>query len=274
MNSFTAIRNNRDASLRSFNVLTNTIPYYLFFWVCILYMNIQRNSFITILSTRKSGKSFMIAEMIYMFLTNDKDNNCDVMYMFSNTARFEEGGNYEFIDKRCIFKADIATVDKVVSRLMELQLKTKKKHHILLVFDDIDLSAKFDKSIEQLATQGRHYNITTILSAQVATNAISPAIRNNTSYLFIRKLNSETLKKQIYSMIISGEFENAEQFKEFINEHNKDYQFIMYDNNADEKGVQIVKATKIPADFKYVCREGKKEKGTKRVHWTAEKELF
>jgi hypothetical protein len=238
-------------------------------------MDIKRNSFITLLSTRKSGKSFMIAEMIYMFLTNPKDNNCDIMYMFSNTAKFEEGGNYEFIDKRCIFKADIITVDKVVNRLMELQLKTKKKHHILLVFDDIDLSAKFDRSIETLATQGRHYNITTILSAQVATNAISPAIRNNTTYLFIRKLNSETLKKQIYSMIISSEFENAEEFKEFVNENNKDYQFIFYDNNGDDKQVKIVKANKIPEDFKYICKEGKKkESGTKKVHWSSEKELF
>lgn len=237
-------------------------------------MNILRNSFITVLSTRKSGKSFLIAEMIYMFLTNGADNNCDVLYMFSNTAKFEEGGNYEFIDKRCIFKADIPTVDMVVRRLMDIQLKTKKKHHILLVFDDIDLSAKFDKSIETLATQGRHYNMTTILSAQVATNAISPAIRNNTSYLFIRKLNAETLKKQIYSMIITNEFQNPEEFKEFVNENNKDYQFIFYDNNADDKAVKIVKADKIPPEFKYVCKEKPKDKKKKIVNWENDHNIY
>ena len=214
-------------------------------------MQINRESFITILSTRKSGKSFLVANMIYNFLNNPRDNNCDLLYLFSNTAKFESSGHYDFIDKKCIFDANADIVEQVINKLMQIQLQTKKRHHILVVFDDIDLSSKYDQSIEKLATQGRHYNITTILSAQVATRSISPAIRNNTSYLFIRKLNSDALKKQIFNMIVNSDFDNAEAFKKFVNDNNHDYQFVMYDNNKDEKGVSIIKAHPIPKDFKY-----------------------
>ena len=142
----------------------------------------------------------------------------------------------------------------------------------MLVFDDIDLSKKYENSIERLATTGRHYNITTILSAQVATNAISPSIRNNTSYLFFRKLNSETIKKQIYAMIISNSFESPEEFKHFVNENISDYQFIFYDNDSDSKDLQIIKASTIPKDYKYLIKapvNTEKEKPRSQIGWGA-----
>ena len=51
-------------------------------------LQLKRDSFITILSTRKSGKSFLIRELIYYFLTN-AEYKCDYLYMFSNTAKFD-----------------------------------------------------------------------------------------------------------------------------------------------------------------------------------------
>lgn len=234
-------------------------------------LGLKRESFITVLSTRRSGKSFLIANLIYNFLTGQEDNRVDLLYMFSNTAKFEQGGRYDFIDKKVIFKANPDNCAKIVRRLMQIQLETKKKKHILLVFDDIDLSAKYSDSIERLATQGRHYNITTILSAQVATIAISPAIRNNTSYLFFRKLNSSTLKNQIYQMIIQNDYESPEHFKEFVNANINDFQFIFYNNDSDEKGLSIIKASEIPSDFKYKVKEPpkqeKKQKPQKYIGW-------
>ena len=220
-------------------------------------MNLKRESFITILSTRRSGKSFLIAELIYKFMTGSDDNRCDLLYLFSNTAKFEQMGNYNFVDPKIIFKANPENVERIVSRVLEIQLQTKKKNHILCVFDDIDLSKKYEQSIELLATRGRHYNITTILSAQVATNCISPCIRNNTSYLFFRKLNSETIKKQIYSMVINNQFNSPEEFKQYVNNNIADYNFIFYDNDSDEKTLQTIKAEAIPKDYKYVIKSPK-----------------
>ena len=36
--------------------------------------NLKRESFITILSTRRSGKSFLIARLIYNFMNNPDEN--------------------------------------------------------------------------------------------------------------------------------------------------------------------------------------------------------
>ena len=223
-------------------------------------MDLRRNSFITILSTRRSGKSFLIANLIYNFLTNPPDNNVSHLYLFSNTAKFEEESRYNFIDKNVIFKANPENVEKIVNRILEIQLETKKKNFVLLVFDDIDLNAKYGNSIERLAMQGRHFNITTILSAQIATSAISPAIRNNTTYLFFRKLNSETIKKQIYSMVISNNFNSPEEFKQFVNDNVSEYQFLFYDNDSDDKELKVIKANEIPKDFKYAIKQPPKEK--------------
>lgn len=236
-------------------------------------ITLKRNSFITILSTRKSGKSYLVAQLIYNFLTNPESNKCDLLYMFSNTSKFEEGGNYDFIDKKCMFPADVETVEKVVGRLLQIQLKTNKKHHIMLVFDDIDLSKKYEGSLEKLATMGRHYNITTVLSAQVAVNAVSPAIRNNTTYLFFRKLNNEAIKKQVYSMIITDEFESPQEFHDFVKQNIGDYQFIFYDNDGDNKQLQVIKADPIPKDFKYIVKDKQKEP-RKKVQFTTEIPLY
>jgi hypothetical protein len=229
---------------------------------------LKRNSFITILSTRRSGKSFLIAQLIYNFLTNPANNKTDYVYLFSNTAKFEESGNYDFIDKKVVFKANPENVERIVNRILQIQLETKKKNYILLVFDDIDLSAKYSQSIEKLATMGRHYNITTILSAQIATSAVSPAIRNNTTYLFFRKLNSETLKKQIFSMIINNTFKSPNDFEKFVFDNIHDYRFVFYDNDSDDKELCIIKAVPIPKDFKYVVKTPeKKQKPTKHIGW-------
>ena len=218
-------------------------------------LNLKRETFITILSTRRSGKSYLIARLIYNFMIgNDVNNRCNLLYLFSNTAKFEQSGTYSFIDPKVVFKGNPENTEKIITRLLEIQLQTKKVNHILVIFDDIDLSKKYEQSIELLATRGRHYNITTILSAQVATNCISPCIRNNTSYLFFRKLNSETIKKQIYSMIINNEFDSPEKFKKYVTDNIADYQFIFYDNDTDEKAMKIIKAEPIPADYKYVIK--------------------
>lgn len=220
-------------------------------------LHLNRDTFITILSTRKSGKSFLIANLIHYFLTN-AENKCDYLYIFSNTSRFEQGGNYNFVDKKVMFKAHPDNVAKIVPAIVKLQMETNRKNHVLIVFDDIDLSKKYEDSIEMLATRGRHYNITTVLSAQIATHAVSPCIRNNTSYFFFRKLNAEAIKKQVFSMVILNEYEHPQEFHDFVKGNVGNYQFIFYNNESDEKGLKIVKADPIPKGFTYKVKSPEK----------------
>ena len=227
-------------------------------------LGLKRDSFITILSTRKSGKSYLIRELIYYFLTSS-EQKCDYLYMFSNTAKFDASGTFNFVDKKVTFSAHPDVVEKIVKSILQLQLENQKKTHILLMFDDIDLSAKYDQSLELLATRGRHFNITTILSAQIATRAISPAIRNNTTYLFFRKLNAETIKKQIYSMIVSNSFETPQQLYDFVQQNIDDFKFVFYDNDSDKKELLLFKADPIPEGFQYKVKAPKDETNTSKV---------
>jgi len=218
-------------------------------------LKLERDTFIPILSSRRSGKSVLIADMIHYFLTS-KEQHCDYLYMFSNTAGLNSGTNeqYKFIDKKCIIPAREDVMNKVIIGLMQSQKKTNFKFHPLIVFDDIVVSQKY-KIIEYLASAGRHHAITVILSAQIANTVFSPTIKNNISYLFFRRLNPIAIQNNIYP-IVGVMFHDHKELEEYTLDHIHDYQFIFFNNDKElsNDSLQIVKAQPVPTDFKYTVK--------------------
>jgi hypothetical protein len=217
------------------------------------------DSFILVLSARRTGKSVLVADLIHYYLTDTK-NKIDYLYVFSNTAGLESGTNeqYDFIDRKCIIPAKMEVMEQVIYKLMASQKKTNFKFHILLVFDDIVVTHKYE-ILDTLASMGRHYKITTILSAQVANLAISPTIRNNASYILWRRLTNTAIRDNLYP-ILGIAFDNSIELRKFTNENIGDYQFLFYNNNKDfdENSIKIVKASEVPKDFEYkikICKE-------------------
>ena len=202
-------------------------------------LQLRRNSFISILSARRSGKSYLIGDLAYYFLTNP-ENKVDLIYMFSNTAMFDKD-NYEWLDSRAILPADPESINNTIENIFNIQEATQFKKNILIVFDDIDLTNQFT-GINALAVRGRHYKITTILSAQITTCAISPSIRNNTSYLFFRRFTAKAIKDQIYSIVHT--FEKSNDLYQYVQNNIKDYQFLFYDNESDDQELKSIKAVK------------------------------
>ena len=230
-------------------------------------LNLDTGAFITILSKRKTGKSVLISDLIYFYLTKQKDA-IDFIYLFSNTAYLRSGtnGQYDFIDDKVLIPATHTNIKRIVgtvetderggtklSGLFRSQASSKFKFNILIVFDDINVGKK-DEIIESLATAGRHFKITTILSCQIANQAVSPAIRNNTSYLFWRRLNDNSLKDNIYP-IAGSAFNNYKELIYFTEQAVGDYKFVFYNNDKDfeEDSLQIVKAKEVPEGFKYIA---------------------
>jgi hypothetical protein len=230
-------------------------------------LELDTGAFITILSKRKTGKSVLISDLIHFYLTKKKDA-IDFVYLFSNTAYMKSGTNsqYDFIDDKVLIPATSTNIRKIVgtvetdertggtklSGLFRSQASSKFKFNILIVFDDINVGKK-DTVIESLATAGRHFMITTVLSCQIANQAVSPAIRNNTSYLFWRRLNDNSLKDNIYP-IAGSAFNNYKELIYFTEQAVGDYKFVFYNNDKDieEDSLQIVKAKEAPAGFKYI----------------------
>ena len=217
-------------------------------------LGIKLDSFIAVLSSRNTGKSFLIGQLIQVLMKQ----GIDYIYMFSNTAKVnrQTNENYAFIDTKALLPTDPETITNVIHGLMTSQKKTEMKYKILIILDDIVLSSRYE-SVERLASMGRHFGITCILSAQIATKAVSPTIRSNISYLFFRKLPKEVVKDNIYPIMSPTmmEFEELNPLWEFIKENTHDHQFLFFDNNRDSDGedrLRVVKAHAIDPKYKYV----------------------
>ena len=200
-------------------------------------LKLEKDSFISILSARRTGKSFLISNLIHYFLTNEK-NKVDYVYLFSNTAGLNSNTNeqYNFLDKKCIVPAKPEIMQQVITGLMQTQKKTGFKFSLLIVFDDIVLTHKYE-IIETLASMGRHFHITTLLSAQIANTCVSPTIRNNTSYIFWRRIGSKSLKDNIFPTL-NVAFDDTKELLRYTKENTQDFQFIFYNNNKDFARIQ------------------------------------
>lgn len=233
-------------------------------------LKLLRDSMILILSSRKTGKSYLLADLIYYFLTN-KENKCDYVYLFSHTAYLNSAkitnSQFNFIDSKAIIPAEY--INDVVSQLMITQQQTNFKNHILLVFDDISLNPHEYPILNDLAVRGRHYFISAILSSQIANNMISPSIRSNCSYIFWRRLTRKSLELNIYPSVMG--FENVKELIKFTENNIRDFQFIFYNNNKDydNHSIQIVKAVNVPDNFQYIVKydddTDKKNKKNKKI---------
>lgn len=217
-------------------------------------LGLQRDTFITLMSQRKSGKSVLISNLIHYFLTADESNRCHYCYLFSTTAKLNQTTNhsFSFLDPRAILEPRPEIINPFVQNLIQSQKKTKMKYHILLVFDDIVVTKRYE-ALEFLATAGRHYSITVILSSQISNNAISPIIRSNVDYIFWRKLGKLALQNNIFPYMSISDFQDYNQLHQFTLENTSDYRFVFYDNSTDsvDQKIKLVRARDLPPDFRY-----------------------
>ena len=226
-------------------------------------LDLKRDTFITFLSKRASGKTVLVAELIYYFLTTeDPEKRVDYMYMFSRTAGINKVTNspYSFIDDKAIFHPD--KLGTVVKNLMKSQIQTGMKYHILIVLDDI-MVGKSDKVIDDLATEGRHYNITVILSSQIANRVVSPMVRNNADYIFWRRLGLNNIRDDIFPFMDVSEFQRAQDVIAFTLQNTSDYKFIVYNNKDDSDVAQkfhVVRANPVPEGYYYKVYDPEEER--------------
>ena len=222
-------------------------------------LKLERDTFITIMSQRKSGKSVLLSNLIHYFLTS-AEQRCHFCYLFSTTAKLNKHTNhsYSFLDPRAILSPDPSVINPFVKNLIESQKQTKMKYHVLLVFDDIVVTKRYE-ALEFLATAGRHYSITVVLSSQISNNAISPIIRTNVDYVFWRKLGKLALQNNIFPYMSISEFQDYHQLHDFTLSSTSDYRFVFYNNSTDEASekIKLVRAQDLPDGFQYKLADPK-----------------
>ena len=202
-------------------------------------LDLKDTSFICIASKRMSGKSVLTKNLI-MYLLNKFEYKFVVL--FSDTAKFN--GDYDFLKhKDMIYESD--QMDSKIPKILNLQKqrnkKLKNKVHGLIILDDVKLYTT-SKPLVDLASKGRHYKLTVIVSVQFPKTLISPAIRSNIDYLFWSDLNETGLKAVYESITIKQSFKN---FVQFVEEHNHSYQFMFFNGKENDKTkrFKIVKAS-------------------------------
>ena len=199
-------------------------------------LDIKSGAFIVVCSKRASGKSVLARNLVKNLLDT---YDYDVLLMFSETSQFNS--DWEFIDKNLIYKT--SEMEQKLEKLLKIQegnIKKSKKINILIICDDVIVHAK-SKQLINLSTLGRHYLISVICSVQYCKGLCSSSIRNNIDYFIWSDLGEQAIKS-VYETIHIGM--NFKEFKQFTQDNNHDYQFIMYDSRTQKRDerLKVIKA--------------------------------
>jgi hypothetical protein len=197
----------------------------------------------SICSKRNSGKSFLVRNLVYELAKQKKINQVIVM---SNTSGMSLNKDYDYMPPKLLTTYKESTITK----LLEVQAKDVKRgkiREVLLIMDDCigetkDKSGEGSRMIRSLYANSRHYHISVILLSQIANRLLTPAIKENSDYIFFSRINRNGLES-IWESICNI---NKKEFIAFAEKSNKDYSFILYDNttqsNKPEDFLFIVKA--------------------------------
>jgi len=151
---------------------------------------------ITVLASRRSGKSVLTRHIIYKeFLKKRKIKN---LVIVSPTIH---NGDYAFIDDKFKFTSfDEPFLNKILERQLKLiTSEPNQSHPLLLVLDDIVKSTdqKTKDLLSRLFTLSRHYHLYIILSIQSLRFEMTPACRFNTDVVFVFASRNYENKKEI-----------------------------------------------------------------------------
>ena len=134
---------------------------------------------------RNTGRSKSVRNLIVELLQKINHHN---IVLFSNTSYKKLNEDYKFLidnPHTKVFPGDKKTIEENIQEVLD-HCETMKKQHknysILVIFDDIDVAKKNDK-VAELFTQGRHYNLSVIVSSQNTSCFLSLTIRTNIDYL-------------------------------------------------------------------------------------------
>lgn len=141
-----------------------------------------KNSAITLVGSRRRGKSYLIRDFYYKI-----GKYYDKVYLFSGTADVQKDF-WNFIDPKNIYEGiDEVALNRILGEQKKVIDNSKetdktKMPHVMIIFDDIiqdNTSAKSSDFICKMYSNGRHYNILSILATQ-SLKKISKHARDNT----------------------------------------------------------------------------------------------
>ncbi len=165
-----------------------------------------KNATITLVGARRRGKSILIRDLYYKI-----GKHYTKVYLFSGTAE-AQGSFWDFIPKKNIFYGvDETKLEKIweeQGREIENSKETDKTKmpHVMIIFDDVintNSGVRNSDFICKLYSNGRHYNILSILATQ-SYKKVSKHARDNTdisiAYSFKNTDDTDDFVKENFSV--------------------------------------------------------------------------
>jgi len=209
-------------------------------------LKIPEYAFILLSSKRRSGK-WIICKNLLKKISDDFD--IDFIVIFSKTVKFTH--DYDFLkkNKNCVMNDYDNWTGWKIKKIMDYQEKNilKNKNCIgIILFDDIT-QHKNNDYIWDLATYSRHLKLFVILSCQHAKKVVSTIVRNNLDLIFLNELTYSNELSLYEAMHVDFKYN---EFHNFVNNHNENHVFILYDSNANKKDrIKLVRAENFDVEF-------------------------
>lgn len=164
--------------------------------------------YIIMSASRRSGKTFTLRDIL-----NKCKHKFDDVILISNTSEFNVDYDYIPDDKK--FKTDKmnSIIEDIKNKQKELLKKKKKMMEYLIIFDDIldddSVSKRNSNVINDLATLGRHLNLSCVVLTQSFIK-LSTIARANCDFCFMSRSRNERNIEQFCESYLTGEMEGSE----------------------------------------------------------------
>jgi hypothetical protein len=202
---------------------------------------ILEHSAICCISSRGSGKSFLVRELLY--------HNRDMTTVIIAPTDRMNGFYNEFVPSSFIhYEYTSELLSKIFARQMEVIEKNKERikkgkkpidDRLLLVMDDC-LASKGtwmkDQNILELMQNGRHHKVKYILTMQFSLG-ISPELRSNFDYIFLLGEDFMSNQKRLYEHY-AGMFPSFDIFKRVFTKVTSNFGCMVINNRR--KGGEII----------------------------------
>ena len=196
---------------------------------------------ISIASKRNTGKTVLAKHLVYEMV---RQKRIEKVILLSNTSEFNK--DYDFLPKKYRQKFSNELLTKIVESQMK-SMTSGKAPQLLLLLDDVvgyskDTTGSRSEIILSMYATSRHYNVSVMLLSQIANYVLSPAIKNNSDYIYFSRLN----RQQLWILWEAMTNIDKKDFVKMAEERNRDFRFLLYDNTTHEtdpeRFIKIVKA--------------------------------
>ena len=205
---------------------------------------IRKGSTMIFVGKRNTGKSFLVRNILYYLrdipMGIVKSGSESANPFFSNfVPRAFIHDDYDSEIMSNIFDRQIKIIKKN-KRELELYGRSSIDTNAFVVLDDLmfDTSWVTDRQVTRTFMNGRHYNITFMVTMQYPLG-IPPRLRGNVDYVFLLREPEYAMRKKLYEQY-GGIFPNFNAFCQAFNNCSENYECMVIDRTSRSNNIEDI----------------------------------